>query len=376
MTVKKVKGKRVLKNGAVAGYVLQRDGSYKWRIISGPKKGGMKKGNNNKSLNKGKNKLKVFKFYKEGELTGHLHTRNVYFNSKTNKSNPAIVYTSKGFGGRVKESRININNIRGIKITKNELNTKPLPSNLIKIEFMMNNSKPKIFSYIETMNKPSDVVDFIEELGNINPHINITGNYLSNVTQNELNSLFEVNASKNQPIQLATTKMNNNNNIDMFIGNINRNRIRKQCKMDGYLTFTPEHIEYLIDLRTLKNTHFGSLNLNKGKKQILQEIKKQLDKKSKGQIRYMYNLMTEIEDSKNYDDHNELYKIFLNNLERLIKEQRISMCILNTFVGFILTETSGNLKQNIRNQSRLKSAIKAIHTLEGIDPNKYSFKTF
>ena len=34
----KVKGKRTLKNGAVAGYVLQSDGSYKWRIISGPKK--------------------------------------------------------------------------------------------------------------------------------------------------------------------------------------------------------------------------------------------------------------------------------------------------------------------------------------------------
>ena len=34
----KVKGKRTLKNGAVAGYVLQSDGSYKWRIIKGPKK--------------------------------------------------------------------------------------------------------------------------------------------------------------------------------------------------------------------------------------------------------------------------------------------------------------------------------------------------
>lgn len=35
-----VKGKRVLKNGALAGYVKQRDGSWKWRIISGPKRGG------------------------------------------------------------------------------------------------------------------------------------------------------------------------------------------------------------------------------------------------------------------------------------------------------------------------------------------------
>ena len=35
-----VKGKRVLKNGALAGYVRQSDGSWKWRIISGPKRGG------------------------------------------------------------------------------------------------------------------------------------------------------------------------------------------------------------------------------------------------------------------------------------------------------------------------------------------------
>ena len=36
----RIKGKTVLKNGAVAGYVKQSDGSWKWRIISGPKKGG------------------------------------------------------------------------------------------------------------------------------------------------------------------------------------------------------------------------------------------------------------------------------------------------------------------------------------------------
>ena len=41
----KIKGKRILKNGAIAGYVKQKDGSYKWRIISGPKKGGVKEGN-------------------------------------------------------------------------------------------------------------------------------------------------------------------------------------------------------------------------------------------------------------------------------------------------------------------------------------------
>ena len=35
-----IKGKRVLSNGAVAGYVKQNDGTWKWRFISGPKSKG------------------------------------------------------------------------------------------------------------------------------------------------------------------------------------------------------------------------------------------------------------------------------------------------------------------------------------------------
>ena len=34
----KIKGKRTLKNGVLAGYVLQKDGSWKWRFITGPSK--------------------------------------------------------------------------------------------------------------------------------------------------------------------------------------------------------------------------------------------------------------------------------------------------------------------------------------------------
>ena len=44
-----VKGKRVLKNGALAGYVKQRDGSWKWRIIGGPKRGGSPSPKKNKT---------------------------------------------------------------------------------------------------------------------------------------------------------------------------------------------------------------------------------------------------------------------------------------------------------------------------------------
>lgn len=44
----RVKGKRILKNGAVAGYVLQKDGTWKWRFIKGPSK---KKGGVNNRLN-------------------------------------------------------------------------------------------------------------------------------------------------------------------------------------------------------------------------------------------------------------------------------------------------------------------------------------
>ena len=34
----KIKGKRILKNGVLAGYILQKDGSWKWRFITGPSK--------------------------------------------------------------------------------------------------------------------------------------------------------------------------------------------------------------------------------------------------------------------------------------------------------------------------------------------------
>lgn len=34
----KIKGKRVLKNGTTAGYIKQKDGSWKWRFITGPRK--------------------------------------------------------------------------------------------------------------------------------------------------------------------------------------------------------------------------------------------------------------------------------------------------------------------------------------------------
>ena len=43
---KKIKGKKVLKNGAVGAYVKQKDGKYKWRIIKGPQKGGVKEKQN------------------------------------------------------------------------------------------------------------------------------------------------------------------------------------------------------------------------------------------------------------------------------------------------------------------------------------------
>jgi hypothetical protein len=40
----KIKGKRILKNGAIAGYVYcPKDKKWKWRIIKGPLKGGRKK---------------------------------------------------------------------------------------------------------------------------------------------------------------------------------------------------------------------------------------------------------------------------------------------------------------------------------------------
>ena len=47
----KVKNKRVLKNGAVAGYVYYKsEKKWKWRIIKGPLKGGKRKKKSLKEL--------------------------------------------------------------------------------------------------------------------------------------------------------------------------------------------------------------------------------------------------------------------------------------------------------------------------------------
>lgn len=43
----KVKGKRVLKNGVLAGYVRQNDGTWKWRFLKGPIQKNMRGGDPN-----------------------------------------------------------------------------------------------------------------------------------------------------------------------------------------------------------------------------------------------------------------------------------------------------------------------------------------
>ena len=49
--MQKIKGKKILKNGAVAGYVYySKERKWKWRIISGPKR--KRGGTNEKNMRK------------------------------------------------------------------------------------------------------------------------------------------------------------------------------------------------------------------------------------------------------------------------------------------------------------------------------------
>lgn len=67
----RVKGKQILKNGVVAGYVLQKDGTWKWRFIKGPskKKGGVNNRlNNNGRLKKLKKKYETNRKEENTEL--------------------------------------------------------------------------------------------------------------------------------------------------------------------------------------------------------------------------------------------------------------------------------------------------------------------
>ena len=61
---RKIKNKRVLKNGAIAGYVLQKDGSWKWRIVGSNKKT-YKGGNKNIKVTIGRNGKKYY--FKNGK---------------------------------------------------------------------------------------------------------------------------------------------------------------------------------------------------------------------------------------------------------------------------------------------------------------------
>ena len=65
----KIKGKKTLKNGVLAGYILQKDGSWKWRFITGPSK--KKRGGQN---------------IKEGRLNKLIRER-----VNVNKNNPKII---------------------------------------------------------------------------------------------------------------------------------------------------------------------------------------------------------------------------------------------------------------------------------------------
>ena len=159
--------------------------------------------------------------------------------------------------------------------------------------------------------------------------------------------------------------------------NININRIRKLCKMDGHLIFNIEHIEYLLGLRTLKKTKFVSLNQDKYKKEILQEINKQLDHDSIIKLRKLYNLMINVnyQNKRNYSAKDNSYRNFYRYLIEMIKEQKISMCILNTFITYLFTETSGSIQKNSEYQRNLKNLIKEIKNRE-IRERREILKTF
>ena len=77
---RKIKNKRVLKNGAIAGYVLQKDGSWKWRIVKGPKKNYKRGGN---PLGNGNQFMKIYNVTKN-RRSNNTGSKNI---KKTNLHN-------------------------------------------------------------------------------------------------------------------------------------------------------------------------------------------------------------------------------------------------------------------------------------------------
>ena len=152
----------------------------------------------------------------------------------------------------------------------------------------------------------------------------------------------------------------------------NINKIRRQCTTANWLTFGMDYIEYIIGKKNINEIIVNSLNLDTQKKKVIQEIKDNLDQESIDNIKSMYQLTQDIDNEINYKndyknknntEYNILIERFYENLIHMIKENKISICILNTFVVYLINEV-------ITNSNKYERMKKSIENLINQDKSK------
>ena len=274
----KVKGKRVLKNGVVAGYVYYtEEKKWKWRFLGRENKSG------------GCNK-KIKDNLKQLHEMGH---KNRYYEKK----------------------------LENLQKGKSEKKIAESLKRHIRKKYRSKNLSKRRKEKKEILNM---TIALLEQ--NNNPVVN-QAPIVSNIPKKKLSE---------------------------------REIIRKQCKSAGMAIFNDYVIEYIIGRSNSLN--IGTTNYNKAKIDIINKIKHTLDTESKQDIEEMYMLKKKIEEEEQYKEQNNVeynlvYETFVERLIDMINENKISMCILNTFVDFITIEAGFNNKKYNYIQRKIRNRI-------------------
>lgn len=421
--MKNIKGKKILKNGAIAGYVYyEKEKKWKWRIIGRVKKTGGYKSQIKDNLKKLSEMGYRNQFYK-GKLNNLERGMNKNKIASNLQKRLNRKYSGKLTNKRLSKKKIIENTIkllREYKKLSNNLHFKipeqdengyihvKLPNgNKIKLQ-ILNNQKPGDTMIISTANEKKKYKITIPQLNNRRivkiktpfgenlklkmPNNKNTGDEFTYFTYKVLipqnlkeGDNFYAIIKDNIPVLLEVNNNKKPGDILEFVEPeikpiiphrkkklSSRNIIRRQCTTAGWLTFGIDYIKYIIGLKNLNEIYIGNSNLDRTKKEVIQEIKDNLDQESINNIKSMYDLTKQIEKDTNYKnnyhnqnntEYNILINTFYEELIDMIKENKISICILNTFIVHLMNEVISNSKkydkikkemENLINHNKLK----------------------
>jgi hypothetical protein len=210
----KVKGKRVLKNGAVAGYVYyNKDKKWKWRIIGRVKKGGSGKGKSKIALSNLPNNNQIVLSWNEEK--NHL---NLIINKQLRKRN-----VSNEKKNRLKEIKImlnerhnnpNFNNSNNLNETFGKIEV-VLPNGInrqnmnklveLRTERRKNNMEMQRLINLDLNNNENTALNQIQEFTN-----SLRNNTLSNLNNNKnIAEYFNGSNITNEELQKYLNELNN-----------------------------------------------------------------------------------------------------------------------------------------------------------------------